>query len=191
MAIFDIFRRKAKEPPPSGMVTFLMQNPVWTETNLKNLAIAGYESCMTVFACVGKIAKAAGGIPWVLFRKPISKEGKKEEIFQHELLNRIERPNPGQGQSRFVEGITGFYYVAGNSYILSVGPERTNKPKELYWLYPHETEVLPGTRFEPIAGYRYRADPGNPINYSADDKPVQSCIVVLLIVSLHSLIVYL
>ena len=169
MSLFDIFKRKAKEPPPTGIVAFMMQNPIWTPTNIKNLAEVGYQNCMTVFSCVGKLAKIAGGIPWILYKKPKSKDAKKEQYYTHPLLTLMERPNPGQGQSRFIEGLTGFYYIAGNSYILGAGPERTNKPKELYWLYPHDVEILPGNNIEPIAGYKYKADPTKPVNYGPNE----------------------
>ena len=172
MSIFNIFsrtQRKAQEPPPMGLVAFMMQNPVWTETNLKNLAEAGFQNCMTVFACVNKIAKAAGGIPWILFQKPKSRDGKKVEYFSHPLLNLLERPNPQMGQSAFIEGLIGFYKIAGNSYALSVGPKGTKKPKELHWLYPHDVEVVPGNNLEPVAGYKYTADPSKPVTYSPDE----------------------
>lgn len=169
MGILDIFRRKAKEPPPTGLVAFMMQNPVWTDTNIKTLAQVGYENCMTVFACISKIAKAAGGIPWVLMKRPLSKDGRMDEYFSHPLLRLMERPNPRQGQSRFVEGMTGFYYVAGNSYVLGVGPEQSKKYRELYWLYPHEVEIMPGNNVEPVAGYKYTADQYNPQTYQPDE----------------------
>ena len=169
MSLFGVFKRKAKEPPPTGLVAFMMQNPIWSETDISNLAKAGYEGCMTVFACVGKLAKATGGIPWRLMQRPKSRDARKEEVFTHPLINLIEKPNEKQARSRFIEGITGFYYIAGNAYILGVGPENTNVPKELHWLYPHYVNVKPGNNVEPIAGYKYTANSYDPIIYGSKE----------------------
>lgn len=171
MAILNIFKRsKATERPYRALMALWGKNPIWTERDIRRLAEAGFKNCMTVFACISLLSKGAAGIPWQLFKKPISKGSKKEEIYQHNLLDRIHRPNEHCGQASFVENIAAFYYIAGNSYMLQVGPEGERQPpRELHYLYPHLIKIKAGTRAEPIGSYQYSADPAKPDKYTTDD----------------------
>jgi len=160
-------RRKAQEPPFRALMALWGNNPIWTEKDIKRLAEEGYKNCMTVFACVSLLSKGAAGIPWQLFRKAASQDSKKEEIFQHDLLDRIHRPNPMCGQSIFVENLAAFYYIAGNSYELAIGPDtEKTPPRELHYLFPHLVKIKPGTRAEPVAYYEYSANPAKPDPYT-------------------------
>lgn len=175
LRIPNVFKRKAAQRPYNAMMTFLGRNPLWTPDNIRNLTEAGFQKCMTMFRCVTLLAKAAGGIPWQLFEKAKSQDTKRVELFKHDLLDTFERPNPRHGQSAFIEAITGFYYIAGNSYILGVGPgidgdsEEKRKPKELYYLYPHIMAIIPGNNVKPIVGYKYFGNPGKPKTYEPED----------------------
>lgn len=169
MGILNIFKRsKAQERPFRALMALYGRNPIWTDLDIKKLAEEGFKNCMTVFACVSLLSKGAAGIPWQLFKLPISKDAKKEEMFQHDLLDRIHRPNPMCGQAAFIENITAFYFIAGNSYTLEVAPEK-GPPRELHYLYPHLVKIKPGTRAEPVAYYEYSANPANPDKYTTDD----------------------
>jgi len=167
----NIFKRsKATERPYRALMALWGRNPIWTDLEIKKLAEEGFKNCMTVFACVSLLSKGAAGIPWQLFKKPISKDSKKEEIFQHDLLDRIHRPNEHCGQAAFIENLAAFYYIAGNSYMLQVGPEGERAaPRELHYLYPHLMKIKPGTRAEPVAYYEYSANPAKPDPYTTDD----------------------
>ena len=167
MGILDIFKRKAKEPPSRGMIAMFGKNPVWTSQNITALTDAGYRNCMTVFRAVSLIGKAAAGIPWILFEK--SKGGKDEKIADHALLDLIKRPNPLQGQAEFIEGVVGFYYCAGNSYALAVGPDSGKNPQELYWLYPQYVHIIKGDTINPIAKYGHNIDQSKPIEYTPEE----------------------
>jgi len=159
------------------MMTFLGRNPLWTSTNLRNLTEAGFQNCMTMFRCVTLLSKAAGGIPWQLFEKPKKAGEKRVELFEHPLLDTIQRPNPRHGLAAFIEAITGFYYIAGNAYILGVGAggkaeeerEQGPAPSELYYLYPHVMTIIPGTSAFPIAAYKYFSNPSKPKEYPPED----------------------
>ncbi len=80
----------------------------------------------------------------------------------------IKRPNPGQGQFAFIEGIFGFHQCSGNSYVLSVGPDSGRNPKELYWMYPQYVHINKGNNVNPIASYVYDVDKSNPATYETE-----------------------
>jgi len=147
--------RLKENPVFMSMMLMLGTSPLWTKKDLAKLAKAGYQNCYAVYACVKQIVEAAGGIPWNLFRRPISSTGKREKLEEHPLLDRMRRPNPQEGGAAFTKNILAFYLIAGNSYIIKVGPVRGGEPRELYMMRPDRVKVLPGTRFQPIRGYRY------------------------------------
>lgn len=140
-----------------SMLMMLGASPVWTGDDLAKLAKEGYQNCYAVYACVRKIVEAAGGIPWNLFRRPISKDSKKEKVEDHEILDRMKRPNPQDGGAAFIKNTLAFYLIAGNSYNIMAGPEQ-GPPKELYYARPERMKILKGTKFEPIGGYRYTVE---------------------------------
>jgi len=135
----------------------LGDNPLWTKKDIARLAKAGYQNCSTVYACVNMIVESAAMVPWILFKKPISKGAKKEKIEEHDLLNRLHRPNPQEGGTAFTKNALAYYLIGGNSYLYKYGPNE-GPPKELSIPRPDRMKVLKGSRFEPIGGYRYTVD---------------------------------
>lgn len=153
MAIRWPWRRQKQVPAAGALVAFFGGGPVWTSRNYQHLAREGYERNGVVYACVGLIARSVAGIPWVLYRFPGSRD-RVEEIEEHPLLDLLERPNPWQGQAEFFEALTAFLLLAGNSYVLAVGPER-GAPVELHVLRPDRVQVIPDSK-NYIAGYKYQ-----------------------------------
>jgi len=128
----------------------LARRAIWSPVNYESLAKEGYGQNVYVFACVRQIAMAASGINWVLYQK-----GKSlKEIENHPLIDLLQRPNPDQGFSRFLENVIGYLMLSGNSYIESVSPT-TGPPRELYVLRPDRMRVIPGNSIQPVAGYEY------------------------------------
>ncbi len=146
--------RFKQNPIYRSMMMNLGGNPIWTDEDLAKLAKEGYQNCYAVYACVKQIVDAAGAIPWNLFRKPSSSDGKKEKVEEHGLLNMLQRPNPQEGGAAFKKNTLAFYLIAGNSYNIMVGPE-SGPPTELYNARPDRMRVLPGSKAEPILGYKY------------------------------------
>lgn len=152
-----IYMRKIRlkqNPIVRSMMMLLSKSAIWTSEDLIRLTKEGYINCHTVFACVKQIVDAAGGIPWNLFKRPIGKGSKKEKIEEHGLLNLLKRPNPQDGGASFIKNTLAFYLISGNSYNLVSGPVE-GPPKELYYSRPERMKILPGTKEEPIRGYRY------------------------------------
>jgi HK97 family phage portal protein len=128
--------------------------------NQRQLVEEGYARNPTVFACVQHVARAAAGVPWVLYRRGGSgtkiervmtasaamkalSAGRQQrkatpgitEIEDHPLLQLMERPNSMQGGAEFIEAITAHLLISGNSYTVGVGPN-AGPPRELWPLLP-------------------------------------------------------
>jgi len=159
--------RLKQNPVMRSMLMFLSGSPVWSSEDLIKLAKEGYINCYAIYACVKQIVDASGGIPWNLFKRPMSKGAKKEKIEDHGLLNLLKRPNPQDGGAAFTKNTLAYYLISGNSYNIKAGPEQ-GPPAELYCARPERMKILPGTKFEPIAGYRYTV---NGIDRKPDYTP--------------------
>ena len=158
--------RTKQNPVYSSLVMMMGGNPQWTKKDIARLTEAGYQNCATVYACVNERAGGAAGVPWQLFQRPISKDGKKERIDEHPLLDRMRRPNPKEGGSFFFKKTLAFYHISGNSYLTKVGPE-VGPPRELYAIRPDRMKILPGNAVEPIRGYRYNVG-GQNLDFKAE-----------------------
>jgi HK97 family phage portal protein len=121
-------------------------NPVWTPRRYDALAEEGYQKNVIVYRCVNLIARGLGSIPWLLY------EGDKE-INKHPLLDLLNSPNPRQAGSAFMEAVTGYLLLSGNSYIECVANTQ-GYPVELYCLRPDRIKVIPGSGCVPAA-YEY------------------------------------
>lgn len=156
-----------ENPVAKIIVEQKLGQPIWTDVAKYNaLSTAGYKSNVYVFACIDKIAKACGGIDWLLYNNSSNKDG-KTEITKHPLLSLIKRPNPLQGQSKFIQDVFGYLKLSGNSFILKVGPE--NKPPlELYALRPDRMQVIAGTTLGTVSGYKYKIG-ANEVSFKPEE----------------------
>lgn len=132
---------------------------VWTPRNYETLAKEGYGSSAIVYACVNEIAKAIGGLQWLVQQQ---RGGQWRELDEHPLLELLARPNPMQGGGRFFEAVTGYLMISGNAYLERVGPGSgtgrfARAPRELYALRPDRMTVVPGDSTNLVARYEYRA----------------------------------
>jgi len=148
------FKKKSNPVYKTILTTMFGDNPAWTKKNIANITKAGYENCCTVFACVNERAGSGAGVPWRLFKKPISKGAKKVEIEAHPLLDLMNRPNSQEGGFAFRMKAMAFYLISGNSYLARTGPKQ-GPPKEMYSIRPDRMKILTGNELMPIRGYRY------------------------------------
>lgn len=72
----------------------------------------GYKSSVYVYKCIDKIGKAAGSVPWKVYRLT---NGTWEPIEQHPLELLMERPNEYMDRSELIEIMTAHLYLSGNS----------------------------------------------------------------------------
>lgn len=114
--------------------------PVWTPKQYDKLAEESYAKNAVAFRAINEIAKCAGSVPFLLFR---GKGKNRVEIEESPLLDLLNRPNPMQGRSAFIQSLVGFYLIAGNTYIEGVGP-KTKPPRELWPKRPDRMIVKSG-----------------------------------------------
>lgn len=147
-----------------SLLLYMGQETIWMTKDLEAYAREGYMACQDAYACIEAIAKAIESLPIILFRG----EGDKTvEVKDHPLLTLMRRPNPREGQTKFMGSFARFLLIAGNSYAEAAGPT-TGPPRELYILKPHRTSIIKGDAVQPIKGYRYRAA-GSKADFDADD----------------------
>lgn len=121
----------------------LLGRPVHTPANYEGFARQGYSKNVVVFTAISKIATAAGGISWELYSK--KGRGRRTELEEHPLLTLLDKPNPLQGTSSFIESVVAFNRIAGNSYIeANRGISDTGVPLELWPVRPDRMRVVPG-----------------------------------------------
>lgn len=152
--MFKFFNNILRKSTTFGPITkYYRHRPIWTPKEFIRLADEGYRNNIYVYSCVKKIAQSCAGIPWLLYKKPTTKNGKIEEIENHPLLDLWNNPNPMQSREQFVENAIAYLMIAGNSYIEQI--KLNNLPKEIYTLRPDRMVIIPGDSKRYVKGYVY------------------------------------
>ena len=149
-----------------------LNQPRWTPRRYDRFAEEGYKKNVIVHRAVGEIARSVAGVPLTLHHRTRT----RESYGNHPLLRLLERPNPGQGGSKWMESVVAYLLISGNSYIEVVGDHK-GAPKELYALRPDRMQVVPGKTGLP-AGYVYSVG-GQKVTYEADPLTGASSILHL------------
>lgn len=128
-----------------------------TPRDYQGFAVEGFQNNVIAYRAISLVSRNLSTIPWVLYKKAKGKKSKRQEIESHPLLDLLDRPNPMQGSSQFLEAVEGFKLISGNSYINAVGPALGSMKKitELWTNRPDRMTILPGTRGYPQA-YVYK-----------------------------------
>jgi len=153
MSFLDWFKRNSqKETATARAVTSMVPLTGASKKGASANALMkeGYETNAVVYACVNEISKAAGGVPWILYKR---RGDAMDEIGSHPLLNLIKNPNPFQGQAEFIESLISYLYLTGNNYMEGVSGG-TGPIRELYSLNPARMKVLPHP-VHIVGGYEY------------------------------------
>ena len=99
----------------------------------EELAEEGYMRNSIVYKCVNEISRGASSVPYNLRAGDVVLES-------HPLLSLIDRPNPLQSNTEFLNTVFGYLLLSGNCYILKVGAEM-GPPKELHLLRPDRIRI--------------------------------------------------
>ncbi|GAB7388988.1 phage portal protein [Bacillaceae bacterium] len=156
MGVRDWLARFTRKENPVSKLIALMTGPgqpVWTPQRFDALAKEGYARNVWVYKCVDMIAKAVAGVPWLVFR--VNRLGDRRELNDpnHPLVKLLRRPNPRQGQARFFVEVTSFLLLDGNSYVVAVGPRRS-EPREMWPMRPDRMKPIAGSD-RMVQGYEY------------------------------------
>jgi HK97 family phage portal protein len=168
MSIFTRLFRRKESLTWGAIIRANLPGAKWTSNDYESLSKAGYQNCMTAYACVRLIAKTAAGIEWKLTKLPRDRRGKPEEMDEtHDFMKLLARPNPMQSQYQFFESLMSYFLLSGNSYVELVGPiagVNRGKPRELYTLRPDRMKIIPGDAMTYVSGYEYKVG-GEPTKF--------------------------
>lgn len=116
--------------------------------------MGAYSKSLYVYACVSKIAQKVASIDWELY-KIKNTAGDKEQVFVHEALDLLYRPNPFQTKGEFFERYMINKKLTGQAFILKVRDGR-GKVAELWNLRPDYMRILLDPE-QIIKGYEFTA----------------------------------
>ena len=123
----------------------------FASTDYCDLAETGYKKNVVVYRCVQLISRALASVEWVL-RKTDTQQGIDEVIYNHEILDLINKPNAVQYKTTFIEEAVSHLLLSGNCYIML---DSSNGSKHLYLLRPDRVSIIPGNGALPLA-YQYQ-----------------------------------
>ena len=159
----------------------LGNSTISNNTNDDDYIKRGYAFNPTIYSLINLISKAAITVPYTIYEK-IDEQNIKEyksltsnslnsesllkakimrkHIFkevEHSALGKLlQRPNPQQSWSTFLEELIGFGKLTGNRYIYSIYPdmgENKNIAYQLYNLPAHLIEIKSDGIFKPVSKY--------------------------------------
>jgi len=132
-------------------------NAEWTPKDYEKYAKETYLKNVIAYRCIDEVAKSTASVPWGLFRK--KKSGKSERIYEHDIVELIERPNPDESFEFLLLKWQAFLLMAGNSFLERLSPiTGPNKdiPKEFHILRPDRMKILKSEGH--LAGFKYTVD---------------------------------
>ncbi|WND02047.1 phage portal protein [Temperatibacter marinus] len=135
------------KPSPTRRVHFVKPPRVDTSLNRYDLfSKEGYQRNVIVNRSINMVARGVASIPITLHRSG-------ERLVRHKALDLVKKPNPLQKGTGLLYNMTGYYLIAGNSYLLSLGPPE-GQPKELWLLRPDLVKVsLYPQSIDPLFSY--------------------------------------
>tara|TARA_Y100001973_G_scaffold78808_1_gene115741 strand:+ start:409 stop:2655 length:2247 start_codon:yes stop_codon:yes gene_type:complete len=164
-----------------AIYNYLGQTVVFNPENDDTYINKGYRFNSTVYSIINLINKTACMIPLNVYEIKNENELKRyksltngyqtaaslqkasfirknalEEITDTDLHELLERPNPAQSYSSWIQEIIAFGKLTGNRYIYGIKPDtgpNQSKWKELYVLPSQNVEIKSGGIFEPIKYY--------------------------------------
>ena len=113
-----------------------------TPKRYDRLAEEGYRQNVIVYRAINLVATAAGSIP-IRLRK------KGTLLDSHPALELLANPNPSASAGSLLSCLTGYYLIAGNAYVLRVGPS-FGPPQELWPIRPDTIKIKEGEHGLPL-----------------------------------------
>ena len=132
---FEI-RKKALIASPSITILKRDSPAIFTKANQESYVQDGFKKNPNVFSIVSLIARECAKARFLLYEY---KGGKKIKVPEHDIYTLIDRPNPLQGRSEFIESLIAFKLICGNSYLHMAFPDlgmNAGIPLELSVLFP-------------------------------------------------------
>ncbi|BER92696.1 phage portal protein [Atrimonas thermophila] len=148
----------------SAIVAQFLGQPIWSPKNYASFAREGYCSNVYVYTCIRMIANACAGIDWYLYRR---RGNEIQEVTNHPFNALLQKVNPQQSWSEFIQSVVSYLMIAGNAYVEVISP-RKGIVTELYVLRPDRVKILPGDSINPVRGYKYTVG-GKEVTFSSEE----------------------
>ena len=132
----------------------------------KTKQLQAYQKSLYVFRCVKKIAQKTASVDWELF-KIRNRVGDTVQIFVHEALDLLYRPNPFQTKSEFFEKYMINKLLTGQAFVLKVRDDRGNVV-ELWNLRPDYVTIVKDPQAF-IKGYEFTKNDGQRTVFAPED----------------------
>lgn len=100
------------------------------------MAEEGYAQNVIAYRAISMVARSVAAIPLLL-------KDSSKILDTHPLLDLLCRPNPSVGAGGILSSLVSYYLIAGNAYMLAVGPKNT-APRELWCLRPDTIKIKGG-----------------------------------------------
>lgn len=119
-----------------------------TPRRYDRLAEEGYGQNVIAHRAITLVSQAVAQIPLTL-------RGDGGALETHPLRSLLSRPNPDRQGVGLIRALVSHYLIAGNAYLLAVGPGAGAPPRELWPLRPDTVSVLEGNGGT-VGGYLQR-----------------------------------
>jgi len=123
-----------------------------------------------VYAAVRKVALSAAMVDIKLYRSRKDRRGRDidEPVWDHPLVDLIERPNPHQTRFEFKFLTFAWLELTGEAYWVKVFAGEPRRPKELWPLRPDRVRIAVGDDGT-IKGYVYYAENGTQVPFEPEE----------------------
>ncbi len=92
-----------------------------------------------VYTIVSSISENCAGLDPEVYQRIGNRD---KQVFNHEILDLLKKPNPMESQFQFLERHFTFMELMGESFWYLVRGSKTGKPRELYLLRPDLVDVV-------------------------------------------------
>ena len=151
----------------SQILPELAENLQWETKPAKTTDyLQTYEQAIWTYAAVFRIATTGAKVPFKIYKKRVTKNGKRTEVTDKLVNQVLETPNPYTTRFNLWEATLAFAELTGNSYWELVS-EGDRPPEEIYVLRPDHMEIRPSR--EKLIDYYIFEINGKDIRLLPDD----------------------
>jgi HK97 family phage portal protein len=158
-----------------GLVTkaVTVENEFGANTGIESIAdsrnLITYKESLYLYIGVNMIARRVAGVPFFLYKVKRA-NGESEEVFDHEVIDLIDRPNARQTRKEFWELTTMFYLLAGDAFWYLERPNPNSKQiVGLHALRPDYVQIILNEDKKEILGYEYHGANGQIMRIRPED----------------------
>ena len=148
---------ETKESRTGAAMVMTPGQPTWSARDYRAFADEAYRKNVVAYQAVNRIADAVASVRWTAWRG-------EQELAEHPVLRLLQKPNPAQNQSQYIQAKLGYLLLSGNGYEERV--QVRGEVRELYQLRPDRMKIIAGANGFPQA-YQYENN-GRKVRFDVD-----------------------